>query len=448
MTIAKARSHPVNTLLSGPAAGVVAAARIGIAADQERVLAFDVGGTSTDIALIERGEIRLSAEGGIGGYPVKVPQVRIHTIGAGGGSVARAELGLLKVGPESAGARPGPAAYGLGGTRPTGTDAAVALGYIDPANFLGGEIRLDPDAARRAIAEHVAGPLGMETDRAAHAILEVQVANIVAGIRKVSVEAGEDPRGFALMPFGGAGGLYAGALAEELGIARIVLPPHAGVLSALGMLMTDIRHDRVRTRLAPLDAVEAEAALAVFAELAEEADAELARDRIAPDRVRYEFACDMRYSGQAYEITVRLPASGRLPVFDRAALRAAFDAEHERLYGQASPGEPVEIVNHRVGAIGTVDKVALPEIGRGAVSEAALSARRPVYVSPALGWTDCAVWSRAGLAAGATLRGPGVLEDRGASILLLPGHEARVDRHGAIVIETRPAGAAEGEAPR
>ena len=249
MSIDKARTHPVNTLLSGPAAGVVAAAGIGRLAKINRLIAFDVGGTSTDISLVEDGAVGLSAQGGIGGYPVKVPQVRVHTIGAGGGSVARPELELLKVGPQSAGAVPGPVAYGHGGTEPTSTDAAIALGYIDADHFLGGEIILDAQAARKAIADKVALPLNLDVDSAALAILKVQVAHIVAGIRAVSVETGKDPRDFTLMPFGGAGGLFASAVAEEAGIDQILLPPHASVLSALGMLMTDVRHDRSRTHL-------------------------------------------------------------------------------------------------------------------------------------------------------------------------------------------------------
>ena len=209
MSIDKARTHPVNTLLSGPAAGVVAAAGIGRLADIDRLIAFDVGGTSTDISLVEGGAVSLSAQGGIGGYPVKVPQVRVHTIGAGGGSIARPELELLKVGPHSAGAMPGPVAYGRGGTEPTSTDAAIALGYIDPNRFLDGEITLDADAARAAIEEKVALPLNLDIDSAALAILRVQVAHIVAGIRAVSVENGKDPREFTLMPFGGAGAMFA-----------------------------------------------------------------------------------------------------------------------------------------------------------------------------------------------------------------------------------------------
>lgn len=433
MSLQKARTHPVHTLLSGPAAGVVAAAGIGRVAGIERLLGFDVGGTSTDISLVEDGQVGLSAEGGIAGYPVKVPQVRVHTIGAGGGSIARPELGLLKVGPQSAGAMPGPAAYGRGGTQPTGTDAAVVLGYIDPGYFLGGEISLDPQAARRAIDEHVAQPLGLETGAAALAVFQVQVANIVAGIRKVTVEVGMDPRDYALMPFGGAGGLYAGAVAEAAGMSRILLPPHASVLSALGMLMTDIRHDRSRTRILSLAGTTRKALTTQFQEILAEAVRELDRERVGSEPLRYEFSCDMRYVGQAYEINVPVATGNDVPDVDPDALRVGFDAAHERLYGQSSPSEPVEIVNFRVGVIAEVDHIALPPLS--ATDAAQPARRRPVLLPLETDWIDCPVYDRADLGAGAEITGPAIIEDQGTSIPLLPGHTARVERYGAILVD-------------
>lgn len=440
MSLEKTRSHPVNTLLSGPAAGVVAAAGIGRLAGIERLLAFDVGGTSTDISLVEGGKVSLSAQGGIGGHPVKVPQVRVHTIGAGGGSIARPELGLLKVGPQSAGASPGPAAYGQGGTRPTGTDAAVALGYIDPGNFLGGEIVLDAAAARRAIDEQVARPFNLDADGAALAILQVQVANIVTGIRAVSVEVGKDPRDFVLMPFGGAGGLFAGAVADEAGITRILLPPHASVLSALGMLMTDIRHERSQTRLLPLAGTTREALTALFRDVMAEAAGEMSRDGVDPGRLRHELSCDMRYEGQAYEINVPVAASADGPDIELGALRVAFDEAHERLYGQSSPREPVEIVNVRVGTIAPVDHATLPLIAAATGVEP--SRHRPVLFSKDSGWIDCPVYDRVDLGAGAEISGPAIIEDRGTSIPLRPGHRARVDDHGSILVDTQGQGQA------
>jgi len=437
MSLTKARSHPVNTLLSGPAAGVVAAAGIGRLCDAPDILGFDVGGTSTDISLIEGGRVGLSAEGGIGGYPVKVPQVRVHTIGSGGGSIARPELGLLKVGPTSAGADPGPACYGRGGDEPTGTDAAVLLGYIDPDYFLGGEIALDGDAARRAVEDKVAAPLDLDLDEAALAIARVQVANIVTGIRKISVEAGKDPRDFALMPFGGAGGLYACAVAREAGIGRVLLPPHASVLSALGMLMTDIRQDRVRTRLTPLATATGDDIATDFRDLIDESARDMSREGRGASGLVYELSCDMRYEGQAYEIPVEIAGAATggdtLPEISPKTLRTGFDEAHARLYGQSSPQEPVEIVNYRIGAIVRVDHIALPEIGHTA--EATPARRRPVLFSVHDGWVDCPIFDRATLGSGARIAGPAVIEDTGTSIPLPPGHVAQVDAHGAIRVD-------------
>ena len=434
MSLEKARTHPVNTLLSGPAAGVVAAASIGQVAGCDAVIGFDVGGTSTDIALVENGEVRLSADGGIGGYPIKVPQVRVHTIGAGGGSIARAELGLLKVGPTSAGAMPGPAAYASGGNQPTGTDAAVALGYIDPEYFLGGEMQLDRDAAVESIGESVGKALNLSNDAAALAIIQVQVANIVSGIRRVSVEVGKDPRNFALMPFGGAGGVYVGSVAEEAGIDRIIVPPYASVLSALGMLMTDIRHDRVRTRVLSLANAPRHTIAEVFEELSAELAADIDDDQSEPGRLSHEYSCDMRYEGQAYEIGVRLETEAGRPVIDTVTLREAFDREHERLYGQASPHEPVEIVNLRVGAIVRVEKAVLPQLPPATEQPPEARTSRPMLFNQEAGWTECPVYERDGLRPGHTLVGPCSIEDSGASLPLRPGHVATVEATGVIVI--------------
>ena len=314
----------------------------------------------------------------------------------------------------------------------------MVLGYIDPDRFLDGEIRLDVDAARRAVHDKVAEPLGLGLDAAALAIITVQVANIVAGIRKVSVEAGKDPREHALMPFGGAGGLFAGLVAEEAGIDRVLLPPHASVLSALGMLMTDMRHDRSVTRLVPLGAGDPLEIRSVFADLAAAASEDLARERIGEAERRFEFACDMRYEGQSYEITVPVGAGTTAPDIDLAGLRQAFDAAHLALYGQASPDEPVEIVSFRVGGIGEVETVALPELGGAAHHPVA--GRRRVLFSQADGWTECPVHDRAGLAIGERIAGPAIVEDRGASIPLRPGHVATVGARGVVHIDVTRGG--------
>lgn len=435
MSLERARSHAVNTLLSGPAGGVVGAAAVAGYSNVRNVLGFDVGGTSTDIALVENGEVRLSSDGGIGGYPVKVPQVGVHTIGAGGGSIARPVLGMLKVGPQSAGASPGPACYGQGGIEPTATDAAVALGYIDPDYFVGGEVRLDLGAARTAVSEKVAAPLGLDPDAAALAILDVQVATIVAGIRKVSVEAGKDPREFALLPFGGAGGIYAGMVAEEVGMSAILLPRHPSVLSALGMLLTDIRQDVVLTRIARLDALDSRGVGDAFRDLKARVAASLAREGLAPASFQFSLSCDMRYVGQAYEINIALRDAGTGDrAFEPAALRTAFHAEHKRLYGQCSEREPVEIVSYRVGAVSVVEKAALapiPARDRGAPQP---RAHRRILLDRAAGWVACPVFERAGLAFGDHVSGPAIVDDGGSSFVLRTGHELSLDRIGNIFV--------------
>lgn len=440
MSITKAKRYAVNTLLSGPAGGVVGATAVARYSQIGSFVGFDVGGTSTDITLVENGEVRLWPVGAIAGYPVRVPQVGVHTIGAGGGSIARPVLGMLKVGPQSAGANPGPACYGMGGTEPTGTDAALALGWIDPDYFVGGEIRLDRTLAERAIAEKIAAPLGLDSELAALSIIEVQVSNIVAGIRKVSVEVGKDPREFDLLPFGGAGGIYAGLVAREAGMRRIVLPRYPSVLSALGMLMTDIRHDAVTTRLARLDMLDSKAVAGIFSELTESATATLARDGLRREHISFIFSCDLRYVGQAYEINVPVEPP---PTLEIGSLRAAFDAEHKRLYGQCSEKEPVEVVSYRVGAVARVEKAELHPLPRQMRGHARPRADRRILLERDIGWIDAPVYERDSLAPGDGFAGPAIVEDRGSSFVLRPGHLLNVDLYGNILVDL-PTGQEQG----
>jgi N-methylhydantoinase A len=383
----------------------------------------------------------LSPEGGIGGYPVKVPQVRVHTIGAGGGSIERPVLGTLKVGPQSAGAEPGPVCYGAGGTEPTSTDAALCLGYIDPEYFLGGEMALDVAGARTAIDEKIAKPLRLSLDEAMLAIVKIQVSTIVAGIRAVSVEAGHDPREFALLPFGGAGGLYAGLIAEDANIGRVLVPSHPSVLSALGMLMTDIRHDLAVTRLMALDDQAPAQIGEICRELTSEAERRLAADRVTPNRIRLEASCDLRYVGQAYEINVPLP--GTAPDFrcNPDALRRSFHDEHRRVYGHAAEDELVEIVNVRMAGIGIVDKAELVRLPGEEKTLPRPKGHRRALFDLAAGWQDCPVYEREGLPVGATLTGPAIVEERGASIPIYPGHRLTVDGYGNIIVDVRTAAA-------
>jgi N-methylhydantoinase A len=431
MGSAQARAEPVRTLLSGPAGGVVGAVAVAGAAGLRDVITIDMGGTSLDISLIHDGRVALSAEGRLGGFPVKIPQVSTHTIGAGGGSIARFFRGTLKVGPESAGADPGPACYGRGGTEPTSTDAAVVLGLIDPGYFLGGDIALDPDAARRVVRERIAAPLGLGEAEAATAVVRVQVAGMVSGIRAVSVEQGLDPRDFALLPFGGAGSLYAGRIAEEMGIGRILVPVHPSVLSALGMLMTDVKYTRVTTRVLAAREAQGPAVEGLYRDLEAGLAAALRAEGIPPERMLLERACDMRYHGQAYEVHVPVAAGPA----DVAALVAAFHAEHRRSYGQADEREPVELVNFRVTGVGLVTKARLRPRAAGAPAGApAPKGERPAYFGAAAGWLRCPVFEREALGIGAELRGPALVEEPGATVVLYPGHRAAADTFGNLHI--------------
>jgi N-methylhydantoinase A len=430
MSSAQARAEPVRTLLSGPAGGVVGAVAVAGAAGAGDVITMDMGGTSLDISLVRGGRVRLAPEGRVGGFPVKIPQVDTHTIGAGGGSVARLVRGALKVGPESAGADPGPACYGRGGTEPTSTDAAVALGLIDPSYFLGGDVTLDPDAARAAIAERIARPLGLDVAGAARAIVRVQVANMVSGIRAVSVEQGLDPREFALIPFGGAGSLYAGLVAEEMDMRRLLIPVHPSVLSALGLLMTDVKYTRVLTRLLPAVSADGAAIEGLYRDLEAGLAEALRAEGILPDRMLLERAADMRYQGQAYEVPVPVPAS-RGDGVDVDALVARFHAAHRQSYGHADEREPVEVVNLRVTGVGVVPKAELVPWSAGPGTAPAPKGERRVYFGRT-GWRPCAVFERHGLGVGAEVAGPALIEEPGATIVLYPGHRGTVDRVGNL----------------
>jgi N-methylhydantoinase A len=439
MSGAQACARPVHTLLSGPAGGVVGAVGVASVAGLRDVITMDMGGTSLDISLVRGGRVALSPEGRLGGFPVKVPQVDTHTIGAGGGSIARLFRGALKVGPESAGADPGPVCYGRGGAEPTSTDAAVTLGFIDPAYFLGGEIVLDREAARAAIRERIAGPLGVSDAEAARAAVRVQVANMVNGIRAVSVEQGLDPREFALLPFGGAGSLYAGLIAEEMGIGRILVPVHPSVLSALGMLMTDVKYTQVMSRVLAADRTDDELLGRIYRDLEERLVGILRADGVPPDRILLERSCDMRYHGQAYEVNVPVPAAAATDGVPVAALVARFHEEHRRSYGQAAEREPVELVNFRVTGLGLVPKATLrPRPDGRATGHPTPKGHRDAYFGGDTGWARCPVFERDHLASGAEIAGPALVEEPGATVVLYPAHQARLDTYGNLHVTVPP----------
>ncbi len=442
MDVGTACARPVRTALSGPAAGVIAAARIAGAAGCPDVITGDMGGTSFDVALIAGGRPGLAAQTSVAfGLTIRTPMIEIATIGAGGGSIAWVDRGgLLCIGPESAGSDPGPVAYGLGNDRPTVTDANVVLGRIDAERPIGGGLaRLDVEGARAAIARHVGEPLGLDPLAAAEAILAVANAAMAGAIRLVSVERGLDPAGFAYMPFGGGGALHAGAMLAEVGFARAIVPRYPGVTSAMGAVVADMRHDHVQTLNVALDALDP-AALAAFVDAhvaAGTARLDASAARLEAREVAVEL--DMAYAGQTHAIAVPLPVEvtdGRVAPPAREAIAAAFDAVYRAAYGRLLPQGVRRIVNLRTAVIGRrpkFDLATLAPVG----GHAEVLRRRPVRFAST--WHDTAIHDRLALPVGARIDGPAILEQPDATILVEPGLAAEVDRFGNVIVTRKDA---------
>jgi len=441
ISAATARREAARTLLSGPAAGVVGAAHVAAASGFDQVISFDMGGTSTDVALVS-GAITETTDGSIGGYPMRLPTIDIHTVGAGGGSVAWFDTGgALRVGPASAGADPGPAAYGRGGVEPTVADANVALGRLIPEHFLGGALRLDAPAASAAIGR-ISDELHTSVEEAALGMLRIVNAHMEGAIRVISVQRGYDPRACTLVAFGGAGPLHACELAESLRIPRVLIPPVAGVLSAFGMLAADVVKDYVRTVMLPF--VGSEAALAAaLADLEAQGRRDLIAEGFAEERIVIERYLDMRYVGQSYEL--------KIP-FDEATSQAdAFHHAHERRFGYSDEREPTQVVNVRVKARGRVARPPTPRAQR-ADGEPDADARPEEWRRVAfplaggrLGWRETPVYQRERLAEGTSLVGPAIIVQYDTTTVLPPGWSATVDATGALLAEqTQPVDEPEG----
>ncbi|HYE94423.1 MAG TPA: hydantoinase/oxoprolinase family protein, partial [Terriglobales bacterium] len=378
--------------------------------------------------LIRGGEAEITTEGWVGAWPLRLPMIDIHTIGAGGGSIARvADDGTLTVGPESAGAVPGPVCYGAGGEEPTVTDAHLALGRIPP-HLLGGEIALDADRARAAILERVARPLGLGLEAAAQGILDIVNNNMVGAIRLVSVERGYDPRDFALVPFGGAGPLHGPDLAALLAMRTVVVPRHPGVLSTFGLLGTEVRNDYARTSLQKPPDYDLAAVGAVYAALEREADAWLAAEGVGAADRRLTRLADLRYKHQGFEITVPWPERD----LSIEAAIARFHARHRQLYTYALTDAPVEIVTLRVAATGRVRRFTIPTLGRRQPPKGRPPRRRVFFAGA--GWRDCPCVDRETLGAGAVVAGPAVVEQLDSTTVIPPGQRATVDRVGNLVV--------------
>jgi N-methylhydantoinase A len=436
MTVEMAKARPVRTALSGPAAGVIAAAHIATSAGFPNVVTGDVGGTSFDVSLIADGQTALAAQTAIDfGLVVRTPMIEITTIGAGGGSIALVDRsGILQVGPESAGAVPGPVCYGQGNERPTLTDANVVLGRINAERPIGGALtRLDTEAARLSIARYIGDPLGLDPIAAAEAIIRVANSRMAGAIRLVSIERGHNPRDFALMPFGGGGGLHAGALVKEVGLKAALIPPYPGVTSALGCVIADMRHDFVQTVNRLLAEIDLENFNAEVWRMADEGGRLLDRSGVAFVSRDTIVACDMLYLGQTH--TVAAPVTwqpGR--TLDLDEIRTAFERRYREVYGRLLENIPIRVLNIHVAAIGRRPKLDLATLAPsgGSVAQATQGVRQ-VYVDGM--WQEATVYARRELPVGAIVKGPAILEQQDTTILVEPGLRARVDKLGNIVLE-------------
>jgi len=448
LSFASASERPVFMVESGPAAGVVAAAHLSTLLDEPKVVSFDMGGTTAKVGLIldsqphvtrdyEVGAIAKASGGGArGGYPIRTPVIDLVEIGAGGGSIAWIDSGGgLRVGPRSAGADPGPVCYGNGGVEPTVTDANLVLGRLNADYFLGGEIALDVDRARAAIRRHCAEPLGMDVVESAHAIVEIANAAMVNALRLVLVQRGYDPRDFTLIAFGGAGPVHANRLAAETEIPTVIIPMSPGTTSALGLLVTDLRHDFSTTLMRRMDGLDPVEAESTYRQLEARGRADLARDGIAPEAMRFSRQMDLRYIGQGYELTLPLPTQP-LDGATCAQTCEQFHREHDRAYGHSAPDEPVELVALRVAAVGTITKPRPRDLA-SAVSEdpaPACNATRDVYFAETGGYVACTTYDRYRIGAGMVIDGPAIVEELDSTTVIHPGYRAVADRYGDLIL--------------
>lgn len=429
-TAAKARQQPIQTMLSGPVGGTIGGAALSRATGRPNVLCVDMGGTSFDLSLIVDGKPTVSTETELQGLPVLMALVDIHTIGAGGGSIAWLEAGGLRVGPQSAGAVPGPACYGRGGTEPTVTDANLFLGRLVPEHFLGGRMHLDADAAARAL-HSVGARIGLDDTAFAEGVLAIVNANMADAMRTITVKQGIDPRDYALVAFGGAGPMHAVWLAEELDIGEVIIPWSPGTFSAWGMLQTDMRHDVVRIFYEPLAGLDHREVERVFAELQREGTELLAEEGVPADEHYFACSADMRYVGQEYSVLV--PIGGG--TIDLVELDAAFHEAHAVRYGHSTPGAPVEFVNLRLAAFGRIAERAAPFRVPGAGPGPLLGTASAVFDHER---QETGLLVRERLAPGADVAGPAVICEQGSTTVVPPAHRAAIDGHGNIVITKAP----------
>jgi N-methylhydantoinase A/oxoprolinase/acetone carboxylase beta subunit len=418
---------PVHTIFSGPAGGLIGAARLSEILGRGNLIAVDIGGTSTDACVVRDGMPTLKYQAELEKLPLMIPAYNISTIGAGGGSIARVEGGLLKVGPQSAGAEPGPICYGRGGTQPAFTDAAVVLGYIDPDNFLGGEVRLDAAAARAGLMQHVAEPLGLSDIEAARGVFDVLLARTVSAIREITVEEGLDPREFSMLAYGGAGPMFVPLVAREMGVREVIVPQAPAGFSAWGMLMTDLVQEYSETCVGLLEHIGLDRLRGIAQRLATHANDELARGGFAPADRSIEYLAALRYFGQEHTLDTPLEEGD-----DLAALCRRFDAVHKQRYGHTMT-DPVQLVHVRVRGVGRTPRPALRTIARGSGTPAPRTHRK-AFCFAKRAMTDFAVYDRDTLRDGHVVAGPAIVEEATTTLVYFSDQLATVDRFGHLFI--------------
>ena len=427
---------PIKTALSGPSAGVIAAAYIGRQCEADKIITFDMGGTSADISLIEHYTPQVSNERTVEGYPARIPMINIITIGAGGGSIARIDDGgALKVGPQSAGATPGPACYMRGGENPCVTDANIVLGKLNQQKILGGRMDVDIELARQAIREKICAKSDLDLDRAANGIITVVNSNMVRAIRSVSVEKGYDVREFSLMAFGGAGPLHACEVAKELGMREVLIPPHPGTLCSLGLLLADTKFDLSRTKVMNGEAGNLAAINEQFHNMVEQGTALLDKEGVPAERRYFEYFVDMRYQRQNFEICIPVPA-GEMTAETLAQAVADFHAEHKRSYGYCKESAVVQFVSYRVSAVGVIDKPDLqPEALRPEAPIPAPIETRRVLFQGCMEYVEAPVYRREEFVPGQSIPGPCICEQMDTTLVVPAGWTIHVDGYHNLKIK-------------
>ncbi len=441
-TFAAAARTAVTTVLSGPAGGVTAGAYACRMTGFQNIITFDMGGTSCDVALIRDGEPFIASRGKIEGRDLALPMMDINTVSAGGGTIARVDrFGALQVGPQSAGAKPGPACYGRGGELPTITDCNLVMGHLSEDNFLGGQMRLDLGRARAAVKTKVADPLGIDAVAAAEGIVRVIEVKMEEAIKAISTMRGHDLRDFMLLAFGGAGPVHAGRIARDLGMAGLIVPLYPGVYSAIGLIMSDVKHDYVQSKMQPMSELSGDAVNRMFERLEARAAADLRSDGFTPEHIKIQRALDMRYAGQGYEITLPCDAlslassasGGAKGGGDLGELRRQFDQQHRSMFGHMAPEQAVEVVSYRVRGLGLVPPVELPRFKpTGAtLADAQRDTRRARFDGRDV---ECPVYQRERLDVGLTLRGPAILDQFDCTTVIYGGQVARVDEWKNLIV--------------